>query len=596
MTFYYNFYGTTMSCVVVYVQRSDGTERVVWLKSGHWGDRWIKTQVETSDKTAEYRVIVEGIKGSSYFGDAALDEFRFTSGSCTQDPSVFHVVSKKEENNEIFRVHLLPPHDEWRHVFAFKADQIQRSENDTILFVYPPSSTGNHIISTALYINSSERFPTDFFIARRNEVTTNIFEVHSGYNFSNKITISNQSTDCCPTVWETTIPIFLLPESKESCYPGWKAVGSSCLRFFVSTRRTWDGARASCRQQGGDLALLDKSTSFTNDLIKLLISMTNSETDFFVGFRRTSVKWRPDIWMWNDGKHVDEEQWKGGYPLNSDDNLCGALSTDDMKLLNVDCNHMNGFICESFEVNMFKYGTWSYGQFQGQETRFSSVFQKDITSPRWIISLVKRISVFTVVVDFFVNCCGQLAESVTLLVVDGDMSYSECEESRTSYDLSTLILQCTPPRRGKSVILEFLSQSWTPSASSVAVSGFDSVVETHGVRRKLWYRYVNTEGFATLRENPIFEQPPDGYSTTFNMSATFEVSENYGESLTSYLQVPESGNYIFSLSCGDECELWFKEFEERELSFKQTAASNSMKDEIMLVQLRRWANYNEPDR
>ena len=56
MTFYYNFYGTTMSCVVVYVQRPDGTERVVWLKSGHWGDRWIKTQVETSDKTAEYRV------------------------------------------------------------------------------------------------------------------------------------------------------------------------------------------------------------------------------------------------------------------------------------------------------------------------------------------------------------------------------------------------------------------------------------------------------------------------------------------------------------------------------------------------------------
>ena len=63
------------------------------------------------------------------------------------------------------------------------------------------------------------------------------------------------------------------------------------------------------------------------------------------------------------------------------------------------------------------------------------------------------------------------------------------------------------------------------------------MAETHGVRRKLWYRYVNTESFATLRENPIFEQPPDGYSTTFNMSATFEVSENYGESLTSYLQV-----------------------------------------------------------
>ncbi len=65
----------------------------------------------------------------------------------------------------------------------------------------------------------------------------------------------------------------------------------------------------------------------------------------------------------------------------------------------------------------------------------------------------------------------------------------------------------------------------------------ESVADAHGVRRELWYRYVNTEGFATLRENPIFEQPSDGYTTTFNMSATFEVSENYGERLTSYLQV-----------------------------------------------------------
>ena len=71
----------------------------------------------------------------------------------------------------------------------------------------------------------------------------------------------------------------------------------------------------------------------------------------------------------------------------------------------------------------------------------------------------------------------------------------------------------------------------------VITSLAESVAEAHGVRREFWYRYVNTEGFATLRENPVFEQPPDGYTTTFNMSATFEVSENYGERLTSYLQV-----------------------------------------------------------
>ena len=95
--------------------------------------------------------------------------------------------------------------------------------------------------------------------------------------------------------------------------------------------------------------MLNKSKSFANDLLKLLISMTNSETDFFVGFRRTSFERRPDIWMWNDGKHIDEEQWKTGYPLNDDDNWCGALSMDDMRLLNVDCNHAKGFICENPE-------------------------------------------------------------------------------------------------------------------------------------------------------------------------------------------------------------------------------------------------------
>ena len=78
--------------------------------------------------------------------------------------------------------------------------------------------------------------------------------------------------------------------------------------------------------------------------------------------------------------------------------------------------------------------------------------------------------------DLFASCCGQLAESVALLVANDDTSYSECDESRTPYDPTTLIFQCTPPKRGKSVILDFFSQSWNPSASSVAVSGFGELV------------------------------------------------------------------------------------------------------------------------
>ena len=87
----------------------------------------------------------------------------------------------------------------------------------------------------------------------------------------------------------------------------------------------------------------------------------------------------------------------------------------------------------------------------------------------------------------------------------------------------------------------------------IIVTHTDSVDDIRGAHREFWYRYVNTEGFATLRENPIFEQKPDGYTTMQSLSAIFEVSENYGERLSSYLQV------IFppvSLNCSFICRLF----------------------------------------
>ena len=77
--------------------------------------------------------------------------------------------------------------------------------------------------------------------------------------------------------------------------------------------------------------------------------MTIAETDFYVGFHRARLKVGPDSWKWNDGQAVDKQEWKNGYPLNGDENSCGALSRDDMKLVNVDCSNMNGFICESYQ-------------------------------------------------------------------------------------------------------------------------------------------------------------------------------------------------------------------------------------------------------
>ena len=97
-------------------------------------------------------------------------------------------------------------------------------------------------------------------------------------------------------------------ESNRSCYPGWKAVGSTCLRFFVNTRRTWDGARAFCRRLGGDLALPKMSEPFSTTLTELLMLLTNAETDLYVGFLRSRLRVGADKWIWNDGKTVDGQR------------------------------------------------------------------------------------------------------------------------------------------------------------------------------------------------------------------------------------------------------------------------------------------------
>ena len=58
MSFYYNFYGDTMSCVIAYIKTAYGSENILWIKSGHWGDRWIKTQIEISEQKADYWVSI----------------------------------------------------------------------------------------------------------------------------------------------------------------------------------------------------------------------------------------------------------------------------------------------------------------------------------------------------------------------------------------------------------------------------------------------------------------------------------------------------------------------------------------------------------
>lgn len=56
MTFYYHMFGSTMSCVVIYVRnQNENRIKPVWLKSENKGDHWIREQVSLNG-TGQYKV------------------------------------------------------------------------------------------------------------------------------------------------------------------------------------------------------------------------------------------------------------------------------------------------------------------------------------------------------------------------------------------------------------------------------------------------------------------------------------------------------------------------------------------------------------
>ena len=56
MTFYYHMFGSTMSCVVIYIRNKDRNRiKPVWLKSEDRGDRWTRGQISFNE-TGMYQV------------------------------------------------------------------------------------------------------------------------------------------------------------------------------------------------------------------------------------------------------------------------------------------------------------------------------------------------------------------------------------------------------------------------------------------------------------------------------------------------------------------------------------------------------------
>ncbi|XP_055957691.1 MAM and LDL-receptor class A domain-containing protein 1-like [Patella vulgata] len=82
LQFYYNMYGSTMGTLNVYVRSKGQTGQAVWTLSGNQGKAWIKSQVTVSAVSSTYQIEFEGVRGSNYYSDIALDDISIIPDEC----------------------------------------------------------------------------------------------------------------------------------------------------------------------------------------------------------------------------------------------------------------------------------------------------------------------------------------------------------------------------------------------------------------------------------------------------------------------------------------------------------------------------------
>ncbi|EDO44550.1 predicted protein [Nematostella vectensis] len=81
LSFFYHMYGDGIGGLEVYLVNSSRTMAIVWTRRGNHGNQWLQGLVDIKSSDT-YQVMFEAIRGTSYYGDIALDDVTFRNGDC----------------------------------------------------------------------------------------------------------------------------------------------------------------------------------------------------------------------------------------------------------------------------------------------------------------------------------------------------------------------------------------------------------------------------------------------------------------------------------------------------------------------------------
>ena len=81
LRFWYHMYGTHINALNVNLTYVGGGSSGVWSRSGTRSNQWYQAQVDIMGNST-YKIVFEGVRGTSFRGDIAIDDITVRDGSC----------------------------------------------------------------------------------------------------------------------------------------------------------------------------------------------------------------------------------------------------------------------------------------------------------------------------------------------------------------------------------------------------------------------------------------------------------------------------------------------------------------------------------
>ncbi|XP_048583019.1 MAM and LDL-receptor class A domain-containing protein 1 isoform X2 [Nematostella vectensis] len=85
VTLYYHMFGASMGSFNIYAD-TNSTRTLLWTLSGNQGQRWQMAQVPINYTGETIQLLLEGVRGSDYTGDIAVDDIVVSTNSCDVYP------------------------------------------------------------------------------------------------------------------------------------------------------------------------------------------------------------------------------------------------------------------------------------------------------------------------------------------------------------------------------------------------------------------------------------------------------------------------------------------------------------------------------